>query len=85
MQLSSPVPAVRVHAPGVASRLRRLVFETHEPIQFLDITDQVAELVQVAGLREAYQQADVTNGRFLLDVCAQSGVEFADGEFRLAR
>jgi secondary thiamine-phosphate synthase enzyme len=52
MQLSSPVPAVRVHAPGVASRLRRLVFETHEPIQFLDITDQVAELVQVAGLRE---------------------------------
>src|SRR5258708_13825831 len=52
MQLSSPVPAVRVHAPGEASRLRRLVFETHAPIQFLDITDQLAELVRVAGLRE---------------------------------
>src|ERR1700730_16717832 len=52
MQLSSPVPAVRVHAPGVASRLRRVVFETHAPIQFLDITDQVAGLVRVAGLRE---------------------------------
>ena len=44
MQLSS--------APGIASRVRRLVFETHEPIQFLDITDQVVELVQAAGLRE---------------------------------
>ena len=44
MQLSS--------LPGVASRLRRLVFETREPIQFLDITDEVAELARVVGLRE---------------------------------
>jgi len=44
MQLSS--------APGVVSRLRRLVLETREPIQFLDITDQVAELVRMAGLRD---------------------------------
>ena len=39
-------------APGVASRLRRLVLETHAPIQFLDITDEVAELVRLAGIRE---------------------------------
>src|SRR5262245_19405804 len=44
MQLSS--------AAGVVSRLRRLVFETHQPVQFLDITDAVSELVRVAGLRE---------------------------------
>jgi secondary thiamine-phosphate synthase enzyme len=44
MQLSS--------AAGVASRLRRLVFQTHQPIQFLDITDEVAELVRAAGVRE---------------------------------
>jgi secondary thiamine-phosphate synthase enzyme len=44
MQLSS--------APGVASLLRRLVVETREPIQFLDITDDVASVVREAGLRE---------------------------------
>src|SRR3981081_2328763 len=44
MQLSS--------APGVSSRLRRLVFETHAPIEFVDITDAVADLVRDAGLRE---------------------------------
>jgi secondary thiamine-phosphate synthase enzyme len=44
MQLSS--------APGVALQLRRLVFETREPIQFLDITDQVADVVRSAGLRD---------------------------------
>jgi secondary thiamine-phosphate synthase enzyme len=44
MQLSS--------APGVGSRLQRLVFETREPIQFLDITDEVSELVRAAGLRD---------------------------------
>ena len=44
MQLSS--------APGLASQLRRLVFETREPIEFLDITDEVTELVRVAGLRD---------------------------------
>src|SRR5260370_13248175 len=44
MQLSS--------AAGVVSRLQRLVFENHQPIQFLDLTDAGAELVRVAGLRE---------------------------------
>jgi secondary thiamine-phosphate synthase enzyme len=44
MQLSS--------APGVASQLRRLVLETREPIQFLDITRDVADVVRAAGLRE---------------------------------
>jgi secondary thiamine-phosphate synthase enzyme len=44
MQLSS--------APGVASLLRRLVVETREPIQFVDITDEVASVVREAGLRE---------------------------------
>ena len=39
-------------APGVASRLRRLEFETHAAIEFLDITDEVAELVRAAGLQE---------------------------------
>ena len=29
----------------VANRLRSLVVTTHQPIQFLDITDEVAELV----------------------------------------
>jgi secondary thiamine-phosphate synthase enzyme len=44
MQLSS--------APGVAVRLRRLVLETREPIQFLDVTDQVAAFVRESGLRD---------------------------------
>ena len=69
MQLSSPVPAVRVHALGVASRLRRLVFETHAPIQFVDITDQVAELVRVAGLREGV--ANVFSRHTTAAVCIQ--------------
>jgi secondary thiamine-phosphate synthase enzyme len=61
MQLSS--------APGVASRLRRLVFETHEPIQFLDITEQVVELVRVAGLREGV--ANVFSRHTTAAVCIQ--------------
>jgi secondary thiamine-phosphate synthase enzyme len=44
MQLSS--------APGLATQLRRLVLETHEPIQFLDITSEVEDVVREAGLRE---------------------------------
>jgi secondary thiamine-phosphate synthase enzyme len=40
-------------AHGTAlSTVRRLVLETTEPIQFLDITDQVADLVRATGLRE---------------------------------
>jgi secondary thiamine-phosphate synthase enzyme len=44
MQLSS--------SPGIVSHIRRLVLETREPIQFVDITSDVLELVQAAGLRE---------------------------------
>ena len=61
MQLSS--------APGVASRLRRLVFETREPIQFVDITDGVAELVRVSGLREGV--ANVFSRHTTAAVCIQ--------------
>ena len=61
MQLSS--------APGVASRLRRLVFQTHEAIQFLDITDEVADLVRVAGLTEGV--ATVFSRHTTAAVCIQ--------------
>ena len=61
MQLSS--------APGVASRLRRLVFETHESIQFVDITDEVAELVRDAGLREGV--ANVFSRHTTAAICIQ--------------
>ena len=61
MQLSS--------AAGVVSRLRRLVFETHQPIQFLDLTDAVAELVRVAGLREGV--ANVFSRHTTAAVCIQ--------------
>jgi secondary thiamine-phosphate synthase enzyme len=61
MQLSS--------AASVASRLRRLVLETHQPIQFLDITDEVAELVRVAGLREGV--ATVFSRHTTAAVCIQ--------------
>jgi secondary thiamine-phosphate synthase enzyme len=61
MQLSS--------ALGVASRLRRLVVQTHEPIQFVDITDAVAELVRVAGLKEGL--ATVYSRHTTAAVCIQ--------------
>ncbi len=61
MQLSS--------AAGVVSRLRRLVFETHQPIQFLDITDAVTELVRVSGLREGV--ANVFSRHTTAAVCIQ--------------
>ncbi len=44
MQLSS--------APGVISQIRRLVLETNAPIQFLDITTDVLELVRASRLRD---------------------------------
>jgi len=31
--------------------MRRMVVETHEPIQFVDITDEVADTVRASGLR----------------------------------
>ena len=61
MQLSS--------AAGVVTRLRRLVFETREPIQFVDITNEVAELVRVAGLREGV--ANVFSRHTTAAVCIQ--------------
>jgi secondary thiamine-phosphate synthase enzyme len=56
-------------AAGVVSRLRRLVFETQHPIQFLDITDAVAELVRVAGLRDGV--ANVFSRHTTAAVCIQ--------------
>jgi len=61
MQLSS--------AAGVVAQLRRLVFETHQPIQFLDITVAVAELVRVAGLREGV--ANVFSRHTTAAICIQ--------------
>jgi secondary thiamine-phosphate synthase enzyme len=61
MQLSS--------AAGVVSRLRRLVLATHQPIQFLDITDEVAELVRIAGLREGV--ANVFSRHTTAAICIQ--------------
>jgi secondary thiamine-phosphate synthase enzyme len=54
---------------GVVSRLRRLAFETHQPIQFLDLTDQVAELVRVSGLREGV--ANVFSRHTTAAICIQ--------------
>jgi len=38
--------------PSTAVNMRRLAFETTEPIQFLDITDQVTEVVRDAGISD---------------------------------
>jgi len=53
----------------VANRLRSLVVTTHQPIQFLDITDEVAELVRVAGVREGV--ANVFSRHTTAAVCIQ--------------
>ncbi len=39
-------------APGTVVALRRLKLETHQPIQLLDITDRVEDVVRAAGLRD---------------------------------
>jgi secondary thiamine-phosphate synthase enzyme len=39
-------------APGVVTKLRRLVVETDEAVQFVDITDRVADVVRQSGLRD---------------------------------
>jgi secondary thiamine-phosphate synthase enzyme len=57
------------HAPGVASRLQRLVYATHAPIEFVDVTDQVAELVHLAGVREGV--ANVFSRHTTAAVCIQ--------------
>jgi secondary thiamine-phosphate synthase enzyme len=36
--------------PATAVNMRRLAFETDQPIQFLDITDQIAEIVRQTGV-----------------------------------
>ena len=56
-------------AAGVVARLRRLVLETQQPIQFVDITEQVAELVRVSGLREGV--ANVFSRHTTAAVCIQ--------------
>jgi secondary thiamine-phosphate synthase enzyme len=38
--------------PTTAVNLRRLAFETQEPIQFLDITDDIARLVRASGVTD---------------------------------
>ena len=56
-------------AAGVVAGLRRLVFETHQPIQFVDITDEVTELVRASGLREGV--ANVFSRHTTAAVCIQ--------------
>lgn len=41
-----------LNAPGTVAAVRRLELTTQQPIQFLDITDRVADIVRAAGLRE---------------------------------
>ena len=39
-------------APGLTTQLQPLVVQTREPIEFLDLTDQVVDCVTAAGLRD---------------------------------
>ena len=43
---------LRRNRPTTAVNMRRLAFETTEPIQFVDITDEVAESVRQAGITD---------------------------------
>ena len=38
--------------PTTAVNMRRLAFETTEPIQFVDMTDEIAECVRAAGISD---------------------------------
>jgi secondary thiamine-phosphate synthase enzyme len=60
---------MQLSTAAVANRLRRLVVTTHQPIQFLDITDEVAELVRAAGVREGV--ANVFSRHTTAAVCIQ--------------
>ena len=60
---------MQLSTAAVANRLRRLVVTTHQPIQFLDITDEVAELVRVAGVRAGV--ANVFSRHTTAAVCIQ--------------
>jgi secondary thiamine-phosphate synthase enzyme len=50
MQLSST--STTTSRPTTAVNMRRLAVPTQEPIQFVDITDQVAEAVHASGVRD---------------------------------
>ncbi len=43
---------LRRNRPTTAVNMRRLAFETTEPIQFVDITDEVAESIRLAGISD---------------------------------
>jgi len=60
---------MQLSTAAVANRLRRLVVTTHQPIQFLDITNEVAELVRAAGVREGV--ANVFSRHTTAAVCIQ--------------
>jgi secondary thiamine-phosphate synthase enzyme len=47
MQLMSPA-----RRPTTAVKMRRLAFETTEPIQFVDVTEDVADAVRATGVRD---------------------------------
>lgn len=49
---SAEMQVLRQARPTTAVNMRRLVFETSEPIQFVDITDEVTELVQQSGITD---------------------------------
>jgi secondary thiamine-phosphate synthase enzyme len=46
------MPTVRRTRPTSAVNLRRLAFETHEPIQFVDITDAIVATVRASGVSD---------------------------------
>ena len=49
---SGNMQVLRRSRPTTAVNMRRLAFETTEPIQFVDITDEVAECVRQAGITD---------------------------------
>lgn len=49
---ASEMQLLRRERPTTAVNMRRLAFETSEPIQFVDITDEVTELVQHSGIAD---------------------------------
>jgi secondary thiamine-phosphate synthase enzyme len=48
----SDMPLVRRNRPTTAVNMRRLAFESTEPIQFVDITDEVAACVRTSGVSD---------------------------------
>jgi secondary thiamine-phosphate synthase enzyme len=46
------MPVIRRKRPSTAVNLRRLAFETQEPIQFLDITDEISRLIRDSGVTD---------------------------------